>query len=1599
MLLKEINHGGVPEPSPASEPPSTVASPIKPLNCTPILKETDQFTAQRRDFNSSSDTYVSDSETAERAQMAEPHLDLFTRNFEQDSSIDYSREHSEVEPPQTQDLDAGNAENENEQMDSKTDLEPLPEKTDGAASPNKSIMKNPVEAATTSPKKNVAFLAGPDLQTVHSYPGDDSLSQPELKAPAPPMVHLWTGLEENSLDDTDAETTQPPMPPPHSSHTVTGLLSMDAAETRDEPDISQLTEYKLTHKNFSNLSLNEKIDVFLSNKPHDDLNEHLDNLGKAAPEETDVNIHRLSYQLAAHEPEAQENPLNALTHGLEYRLSASARSSQSSLQSLVDSNKYLQSNHIEKQSKGLQLNDGIKGFSDKLATEIIPNTLDSAESSRDQLHFEPTLATRPLIPESLGSIKEDLSASFNQSQTEKSIMNLLESVSQINLVEKAAIEPNSQTKESPDSEHGESEASTDAESEHFDPVKQESFIKAESGTTAIKLEPTEPMVKSEPSDSMVKSEPNDEVAQEASHLPFVKSEDVSEVKQESDTSVKLELDDSLQAPSLPEPRRGSEYSKNGSVSDALPISAMIEPKYDAVTIQKAISAGQVKLIGPLSPQLGSNPLEWKNDVSASDTIEFADESGDIPRRTLDTKHHTGLGSPIKPIKASVEQPLADERDSSVEKTEESVEAKNSAAKSVNPVAQSSSVSHALTSSDYDSSVLANSSNVQPPFNIKLPAVELSDSEFDDLNKKINEKSLSYEESLSAEHDAEKKSLDFLSIWHSQHLKTKAGSQLPSKLYQVPSLLFYNTADLSQCAKFQVPKSLKPKKFPEVNVLSTKVVSLSYENLFDSGFLPELSQDSGIEDHFDVFFRNISATQEENIRQRNSLKRRKSTSSDKAMKESASRQFAMNRRSQPANYNTLRPRYISDNGKGEMEMPKRSRFTVPSFEIKRSSSILSPKNMYNDIFLDHSSIEPTIKATGMKTLPSMDKDQIRKIMDMKEAITQTGTSKLKAVGKTATPEVKMPTEENKPQIASIHCDSLVSNVDPAKTFGDFPHVVSEIITKPIAIKSNERIFEPITPKLDGNSPVVAARERFSSNNPFLEKPADNTVFPDPDPELIATPMRPAATGLKVKKQRTKENGSTVGTPNASPEKRSPIKQGERSNRGSPIKINSPVKLVKKNGSVTGVVLDRNIPEFNGVDIKNTVNNDPPVLEKKSRHTLSTVSVPTIPTADCLSATAVELMAEGVEGSLNGRPLEAAAAAESRLSSSSGAHLLEKGKLFLRVMGLKNVKLPDLNERNMSFNITLDNGVHCVKTPDYTSNGTANVPIGKEFELTVNHALQFILTLKASYDKPKDTLVEVKERRVVQPKKRISRLFGSKEVITTTKFVPKEATDSWKNLFAVDGLFARCYVDLEQYLTQVSGTARNFNLTCFNEWATIPGSQGKLREPYSVAQLEVKMLFVPRTEPYEILPLSIKAAYECLDEIKKEHFTEVEGYLHQEGGDCDSWKKRWFKLQGTSLVAHSEYSHKTRAKINLTKVTEVVYVDQENITRSSNNYRNFSDILLMEHAFKIRFADGEIIDFGAPNKQEKAVWIQAIQEIVYRNKFRRLPWVNMMLSKNR
>lgn len=1814
LLLKEMRTLALEDPANStniSDLLLNVPSPTKPLAFAHKKGNFD------RDCNSSSDTYVSDHEAG-----GNPHQTSFERNFEasQASASDLATNfwinspHGTLEPHII-------ADSESNSMDA------APTTT---ALPAKSIMK-PLGTPSTSPKKSVAFPEQKNLETLHHYsPTSEQEPSPTVEM-APGIAHLWSEMDKDDQVIDSAGASPPPVPPPHTSSTITGLLAPqenDNEAENDEVDISVLSAYRLSHTNYSNISLNEKLDIFLSNNSHaanDDLDDHLEKLDLAKKEETDLNIHHLSFQLE--EPhEKIENPLNVLHRTQEVRL-RSAGSSQSSLQSLMDSNRQLDFNNIATLSTGIQLNDGIKGFPDSIADLIIPTT-DVHDSEHDSSHDVLTFSARK-TPKVGSDSEEVFQDSFDQSYhiTEKSILNLLNSTSQLNL-------PSADTQESRKvqtsredftPENAPEELEVKLEPEVFqEGSKQESTpadldqllaLQLQPPNIHVKIEPKEVLMKTEPEDALgmqdsdlvakfrVKEEPNEDVAKEESEveydhqikeeenegilkmepqISFSADEDLPVVKTEIDSKfnespagvVKSESP-ALEAPPSPkltnpetdedskdiDINNSEDNDSNDSegihnredvrnlmeASKTIPkikgeddTKALDEPPntdpsdnhlvqnpFAALTHSDGSSSGleisdsttihvvraDVAYVSSTEARLVSSSLPSPKSVEAlmkSQEIDYSndgdidEDTGNLIRVKLETIHHSAnvipnaaqsaessSGSEIFEDTSEVLLGMTLAPSKSEDLSHNLFQLKSTlhnerVVPDVQPVAtiaahpRVDSITH---EEEIDNSVLANSSNILPPLHL-MPPPSASVSRFLDPAS-------TFEESLSAEHDKEKKNnTDFISIWHSQLQMRK--HELPSAplSYQVPDIQNYNTSDLAMGKRYKIPTTLTLTKFKEVNVVSKRVVSPGFDDFQISGFLPEISQTSGLEEHFKSLMHSqsiqpdLSASSSFYKVQRAGLETHNLLSQiDHSRVEEPPAPGPLPRRNHSAR-NTLRPVSVNTQDIPRSKTEKRSKFHVPSFEIKRSNSRLSPKNFYNDIFEDTAISRPTIKASGMKTLPSMDREDVKRILQMKQAMSQEEYSNLKLVGPRKRSVVQEPADkyDNIQQLASVHCASLTSSAmsQVTKKQLQLSHVIGELLSMPVAIESKDQILNDLSIfqiKADKTVDPPKAAEVISTpipDNFENVRRLEQLNFPEPDPELIsiidsspqiihdnkgkpaakeemqkvtlsnradAVPVestieyhgllhpqrRPSLPQLAPGFEIAEGVGEIFDTPLSDPmeipegsihesvtrltqesePKTQTIDMGasfpvkspgkihvvkavaatpqKSTPKQSPIKINSsPVRLVKSGDAVTGIVLDAKPPKLRKEFGDNEITNEKIRVQRpKHEPGLSTVSVPSNVTDDTL---------------LSGKNSQDRVISNSQGSSAPLSIETDRGRLFLRVVGLKNISLPDIKSRKGSFSVTLDNGVHCIKTPNYKLD-SLNVLIGKEFELAVGKSLEFILTMKATYNKPKGTLMEVHERKVVRSKNRISRLFGSKDIITTTRYVPQEVQDAWKNKFAADGSFARCYIDLEQYELQITGIARNFNITCFNEWeTTAAGGKVTQRQPYQIAQLEVKMLFVPRTEPYEVLPTSIKTAYESLDELRFESHLSLEGYMHQDGGDCETWKKRWFKLSGTSLIAHSEYSHKTRAKINLAKVVEVIYVDKENMNRSSSNYRNFSDILLVQNAFKIRFANGEIIDFGAANKNEKMQWIRSIQEIVYRNKFRRQPWIKLMQEKN-
>ncbi|ODV78673.1 DUF1709-domain-containing protein [Suhomyces tanzawaensis NRRL Y-17324] len=1565
-------------------------SPTKPLNFPRFPAKNQPESA--KECNSSSDTYISD-ESPEHKSVKSSELDKDTLDFsslERNFNIDPLGAQATIgaagmshAKPSEDEFSFATP------LTSTTDLSnpnPASDKTVSKyinTSPSKSIMK---KTPAASPKKNVVFTnSNPEIHHYKdtspdtSHPDSDKLD-PTTPEKSAAISHDWNELSTKS-PFSDDDGSLPPPPPPHSSNSFQDLLRNVGSEKKDHEDLdlSTLTDLKLKHSSYSNLSLNEKLDLFLTNntnhqiprlngsKSFAELDAQLSSLNDATKYKTDSNIHYLS--LSLQNPKSDiENPLESLVQSSEVQLRSSG-SSQSSLQSLKDTNRTLESIHDSVSNKGIELNDGIKGFSDTVAELIIPLTNDKTKAPESPRVKRSGSANR-IQDLKHESEEEEFHDSFDKSynSTEKSIMNLLNSASSHDLHENLG-----DTIEKPIKSEVQDIKQEQDVPVHQVKVKVEEAlpirIKEENDFGTVPLASTEslaPPVKREmEDDSPVRSEfdhhfetVDDKVKtvhnSEQASLPVKLVKSVVRNGDESKMSIRFQMDKDWK---LEDSHDGDREDNDSYTNNDLTISSIHSKKIDFEKMKT------------------ESLLE--SDSSSID-IDDKQEAKEVKLKTE-------------------EEEEAEEEEEEKEKEEEEVPTVSDVSNSEQETLEKGIEKKDVDDSHDEQEFLANSSNIAPQADITLPPIETNTfSSFEDITNTRND---SYEESLSAEHDVESRPTNFISIWHSQDKERVHPIKRADEFFKVAKEdLKVEEPKETKLDKFKLPPSLQPKKFKEVNVMSRRVVSPEFDDLNVTDFLPEISEDSGFENHFKFLKQgNSTINYSDAVGNRNSFtplstknvltniddpdiiepplpstSLRPGVKSANLQPQQFSSQFKVSR---PAN---LQPHFKT--------RIRKSKFKVPSFEIKRSSSILSPRDTYNDIFDDVLKEPPTIKASGMKTLPSMDRDDVKRIMSAKKVLTQEEYSKVK-LGQSSKKHsvVNLPVQafDELQQHASICDTSMDTNQEDV-----LPHLATELSRRPEALLSKDQFFHDY--------------DIFS------------TQFPDPDPELIGSPTifktppkeltynndeEDISEEIKMKYQflnsmSPTKNFTVSKSPSASP--KSPKK-------ANVIKIGAPMGLVKRGSTVVAVTpsspkkpktfsdeLDTpGVPARAGL-----VNNKLRELKFKPSESQAPPKVATSPS---IFNDSTNINNNGQE--TTGVTLETQVPEPAETTRNTASPSQERGKLFFRVVGLKNLNLPDIAKHNGKFSLTLDNGVHSIRTANYSLNSTSIV-IGKEFELIVGSSLEFILTMKITYDKPKGGYREVRERKVVKSANRFSRFFGSKDVMTLTKVVPVEPHDSWANKFAQDGSFGRCYVDLDQYEKSITCKAQNFDLTCFNEWETTTNSEGKIQsvKPYVVGNLEVKMLFVPRTDQHEILPTSIKSAYESIDDLQDESSQSFEGYLFQDGGDCDTWKRRFFKLKGTSLIAHSEFSHKTRAKINLAKVVEVIYVDKENIHKSSINYRNFSDVMLFDNAFKIRFANGEIIDFGAQNKYEKQEWITTIERIVYRNKFRRQPWVKAMLSES-
>ncbi|KAJ5964772.1 uncharacterized protein N7479_004648 [Penicillium vulpinum] len=382
--------------------------------------------------------------------------------------------------------------------------------------------------------------------------------------------------------------------------------------------------------------------------------------------------------------------------------------------------------------------------------------------------------------------------------------------------------------------------------------------------------------------------------------------------------------------------------------------------------------------------------------------------------------------------------------------------------------------------------------------------------------------------------------------------------------------------------------------------------------------------------------------------------------------------------------------------------------------------------------------------------------------------------------------------------------------------------------------------------------------------------------------------------------------------------------------------------------------------------------------------------------------------------------------------------ERGRLFVKVVGLKYCDLPLPRGERSYFALTLDNGLHCVTTSWLEMGKSA--PIGQEFELIVQNDLEFQLTLQMKIDESKFQTQEPAASPSRQKASALSRVFASprrrkeldiKQQMQSQEQKAKDVNapvyERLRNLVARDGSFGRAYVALSDHEQQAFGRPHIVDVACFNEWAveeqmssvkskkSATSISTQRRPPYKIGKLEVQLLFVPKPKGSkdDDMPKSMNACIREMRDAESVASRSWEGFLSQQGGDCPYWRRRFFKLQGSKLTAFHETTRQPRATINLAKASKLIddrssLLQKETSTKGGSRRKSaFAEeedgYMFVEEGFRIRFGNGEVIDFYADSPADKEGWLRVMSEAVGKGSTSGngalKPWADLVLKRER
>lgn len=120
----------------------------------------------------------------------------------------------------------------------------------------------------------------------------------------------------------------------------------------------------------------------------------------------------------------------------------------------------------------------------------------------------------------------------------------------------------------------------------------------------------------------------------------------------------------------------------------------------------------------------------------------------------------------------------------------------------------------------------------------------------------------------------------------------------------------------------------------------------------------------------------------------------------------------------------------------------------------------------------------------------------------------------------------------------------------------------------------------------------------------------------------------------------------------------------------------------------------------------------------------------------------------------------------------------------------------------------------------------------------------------------------------------------------------------------------------------------------------------------------------------------------------------------------WRRRFFKLSGSKLTAYHESTRQPRATINLSNASKLID-DRRALTQKETTGKNgtrrksgFAEeeegYMFVEEGFRIRFKNGEIIDFYAESAESKEGWMKVLDACIGKSEVAST-WCDLVLKR--